>query len=123
MKILLTLFVLLFSSSVVAEKLFCNVKAHGFDTQKWRDYDDNVYIIEYDNQNLFRLDTMTNIDKKLRVIKNNNNTISAILIQDYTNSFSPNIATITIYKEKLFIVSMWANDTGVTINRGPCYIM
>ena len=51
MKTLLTLFVLLFSSSVVGENLYCNVKAHGFDENEWIDYKDNVFLIEYDTQN------------------------------------------------------------------------
>ena len=122
MKILLTLFVLFFSSSVVADKFSCDVDTHNYDGHLgvWMDLSDNVYLIEINFQNLNRLDTMTNIEEDYKIIKNNNEVIVAIAVKDAENKWSTSIKTINFYKQKSFIVSMFANDTGVTINKGYC---
>ena len=52
MRTILVLFVLFFSFSAFSEKLYCNVEVHGFDREKWKDYSDNVFIINFDNNTL-----------------------------------------------------------------------
>ena len=72
MKILFTLFVLLFSSSVVANNYYCNVTAHGFQGNEWRNYPDNVFLITYDNKNLL----MPILIKLIHTIYHNNTFIN-----------------------------------------------
>ena len=84
------LLILFFSAGVFAEQLYCKVDVHGFDREKWRDYPDNTFIIEYDKNILNRLDTKINLDDTFAVIKNNNEVVIGILIKDsYTQEFQP----------------------------------
>ena len=121
MKIQFMLLILFFSAGVFAEQLYCNVDVHGFDREKWRDYPDNTFIIEYDNNTLNRLDTKINLDDTFAVIKNNNEVVIGILVKD---SYTPGISTvrtITIHKDKGEYISTYNDDLGITINKGICF--
>ena len=119
MKILLTLFVLLFSSSVVAEKLTCNVEAHGFENA-WKNYPDNVFIIDYDDNNLLKIDTMIDIDWNYTIIRNDDDHVFGIILNERFANFLPYYETVTIYKKNLYIITTYVDDKDVTINRGYC---
>lgn len=122
MRFLIPLLFLSFSTSVFADKFSCDVDTHNYDGENgiWIDLSDNVYLIEINYQNLNRLDSMTNIKEDYKIIKNNNEVIVALAVKDAKKYSSTSIKTINFYKQKSFIVSMFANDSGVTINRGYC---
>ena len=122
MKILLTIFVLFFSFSAFSETVYCNVEAHGFDRDKWRDYPDNIFIITYNNNTLTKTDTMINLSKTYDVIKNNNNVVIGIILDE--KSGAPGVSTlrsITIHKDTGNIITLYNDDLGVTINMGKCF--
>ena len=121
MKILFTLFVLLFSSSTFANNFYCNVTAHGFEGNEWRNYPDNVFLITYDNKNLIMTDTMINADWNFKIIKNDNDHISAIIATESMYGMSPYLESIIFYKEELYIIFAYIAENGVTINKGQCF--
>ena len=121
MRILLTLFVLLFSSSVFAENFYCNVKAHEFSENKWKDLPDNVFLIKYNNQNLIMTDTMINFDWNFEIVKYDDDHLSGIIATKAEYGISPYLETIFFNKKKMYIVFTFSSDFGITINEGTCY--
>ena len=123
MKILISFFVLFFTTITFAENYYCNVDVHGFD-KIWKDYEARTVIIEYDNNNMHRIDTTYDTKTKYNVIKNNNEIITGILLRKngQINSFR----SITIYKKELRIVSIYYDhngiDNGITTLIGSCNI-
>jgi len=119
MKNLLTVLVLFISSSVFAEKLACNVQAHGFE-DSWKDYQDNTFIINYDDNNLSLYDTMIDLSWEYLTVKNDDEHIFAISMNEGFDDYLSSYQTITIYKKNLYLISTYTDESGVTINRGYC---
>ena len=128
LSILLTI---VLQSFVFAEQYYCNVNAHGYGCEDgylnsrksdWKNYPNNVFIVNVSlkNKTIKVLDTMIDLDDTYYIIKEDENTIIALLEDSHSFSVA-NVSTIVFYKDISYLISTNVNDLGITINQGGCY--
>jgi len=120
MKILLTIFVLLFSSSVVAEVYKCsNVNSYGrHSNEKERSFGFQNFLITIFPDLVDLYDYKIEISREYQILKNNNNLLIAIEINETDGSFE----YLNLDKKENKFIYMSNNFLfGETVYHGFCY--